>query len=198
MGTFDSTVYIHPSAICESSQVGRGTKIWAFAHVLDGAAVGEHCNIGDHAFLEGGSSIGNGVIIKNQTMVWSGVTLEDDVFVGPGVIFTNDRYPRSRMSSAARERYRRTENWLVPIRVRRGASIGAGAIILCGVTIGEYASVGAGALVTKDVPDYALVIGQPARIVGRVCQCGARRDGDVCPYCKPSISQHARQASHSR
>lgn len=182
----ESTLFIHPSAICESSQVGRGTKVWAFAHVMDGAVIGENCNIGDHAFIEGGARIGDGVVIKNQVMVWNGVTIEDEVFVGPGVIFTNDRYPRSRMSPPAKDRYAKAETWLVPTRVCRGVSIGAGAIIMCGITIGEYASIGAGALVTRDVPDHALVVGQPAQAIGRVCDCGSPLADGECPTCRPS------------
>ena len=165
-----------------------GTRVWAFAHVLDGAVIGDHCNVCDHAFIEGGARIGNGVIIKNGAMIWDGVTLEDDVFVGPGAIFTNDLHPRSRHVRETGERYASTERWLVPTTVRRGASIGAGALIVCGVTIGEYATVGAGAIVTKDVPDHRLVLGQPARPVGWVCRCGISLDAHlVCPHCSRSF-----------
>ena len=165
-------VFVHPSAICECEQIGEGTRVWAFAHVMDGAIVGSHVQIGDHAFVEHGARIGNRVTIKNGAMIWDGVTLEDDVFVGPGVIFTNDRYPRSPRMPGRAQRYRERENWLTPTLVRRGASIGAGAVIVCGVTIGAFAVVGASALVTRDVPDYRLVVGHPAREAGWACSCG--------------------------
>ena len=176
--------YVHPTAICEADDVGEATRIWAFAHVADGAVVGRDCNIGDHAYIEGGARVGDRVTVKNQVMIWDGVTVEDDVSVGPGVIFTNDRYPRSRRLPEASPRYRRQSDWLVPTLVRRGASIGAGAIVLPGVTIGRYASVGAGALVTRDVSDHHVVVGSPARTVGWACVCGVSLAEDLaCPHC---------------
>jgi acetyltransferase-like isoleucine patch superfamily enzyme len=141
VSTTTGGVYLHPTALCESSRVGGGTRVWAFAHVLDGAIIGRNCNIGDHAYVEGGVRMGDGVIVKNGVMLWDGVTLEDYVFVGPGAVFTNDRYPRSRHLPEAAERYNRREQWTIPTVVRRGASIGAGAVILCGVTIGSFATV---------------------------------------------------------
>ena len=184
-----SDAFVHPTALCEADRVGEGTRIWAFAHVLNGAIVGRHCNIGDHAYIEGGACIGDRVTLKNRALIWDGVTLEDDVFVGPGVIFTNDRYPRSPRMKEAGKRYSQPENWLVPTRVCHGASIGAGAVILCGITIGRCATVAAGAVVTHDVPDHALVAGNPATQVARVCTCGMRLDESLkCPQCECSFA----------
>ena len=167
-----SSVYSHPTAQVDTDQIGAGTRIWAFAHVMKGASVGRNCNIGGHCFIEAGASVGNNVTIKNGNSIWEGVTLEDGVFVGPRVFFTNDLRPRSPRLPQVRERYS-NRAWLVPTFVRTGASIGAGAILMAGRTIGEYSMIAAGALVTKDVPPYALVLGSPARIAGWVCQCGA-------------------------
>jgi acetyltransferase-like isoleucine patch superfamily enzyme len=150
------------------------------------ASIGANCNVGDHCFIESGAVVGDNVTIKNGNMIWEGVTLEDGVFVGPHAFFTNDLYPRSSRIPQAGERYR-DHGWLSPTLVRKGASIGAGAVILAGVTIGEFAMVGAGAVVTRDVSAYALVFGSPARVQGWVCQCGqplAFREGTaVCGDC---------------
>ena len=184
-GVLDATVSVHPTAVCESESIGEGTCVWAFAHVMKGAVIGRDCNICDHAFVEGGARLGDGVTVKNQVMIWEGVTIEDYVFLGPGMIFTNDHYPRSPRMAAVAEHYRINKNWLLPTIVRRGATIGAGAIILCGVTIGQYAIIGAGAVVTRDVPAHRLVVGNPARIAGRACICGVPLDGELsCPGCK--------------
>lgn len=169
--------FVHPAALCESTDVGHGTRIWAFAHVMKGARIGRDCNIGDHAFVESGAVLGDRVTLKNQVMVWEGVTLADDVFVGPGAIFTNDRYPRSpRMAGieAVARRYAEKKNWLQPISVERGATIGAGAIILPGLTIRAFALIGAGALVKSDVPSHALIAGNPGVQVGWVCHCAGK------------------------
>ena len=176
--------FVHPAAICESQEIGEGTRVWAFAHVLDGAIIGCNCNVGDHAFIEGGARLGDRVTIKNNAMLWEGVTVEDDVFIGPGVIFTNDRYPRSPRMFEVGARYGRKENWLTPTHIRRGASIGAGAIIGCGITVGRFAGVGAGAVVTGDVPDHRLVYGNPARPAGWLCTCGRPLDETLtCSEC---------------
>ena len=175
---------IHPQALCESNRVGTGTRIWAFTHVMEGACVGRDCNIGSHCFVEAGAVIGVRVTVKNAAMIWEGVTIEDDVFIGPGVMFTNDKHPRSPRSEAAGERYASPENWLTTTRVQRGASLGAGAIILCGVQIGAHAMVGAGSVVTRAIPAHRLARGSPARVVGWVCRCGATlTDVAECSKC---------------
>ncbi len=167
-----NNVFIHPAALVESTQVGAGTRIWAFAHVLAGARIGRNANVGDHCFIESGAVVGDDVTMKNGNMIWEGVVLKDGVFVGPQVCFTNDLYPRSRRLPAASRRYLDKREWLVATIVETGASLGAGATIIAGVTIGEYALVAAGAVVTRDVPPFALVRGNPARIGGWVCKCG--------------------------
>jgi acetyltransferase-like isoleucine patch superfamily enzyme len=164
-------IFVHPTAIVEATQIGDGTRIWAYTHVMQDVSIGDNCNIGEHCFIESGVTIGRNVTIKNGNMIWEGVSLEDGVFVGPQVIFTNDLYPRSPRLSQARLRYA-DRRWLRSTHVERGASLGAGAVILAGVTIGEFCTVGAGATVTRRVPPYALVIGSPARPRGWVCQCG--------------------------
>jgi UDP-2-acetamido-3-amino-2,3-dideoxy-glucuronate N-acetyltransferase len=180
----ENEVFVHPHGLCESDEVGRGTRIWAFAHVCRGAVIGEDCNIGDHACVEGGAKLGRGVVVKNHALIWDGVTVEDFAFIGPAVVFTNDRFPRSRHLPEAAARYREDSSWRIPTVVRRGATIGAGAVIVCGVTIGEYASVAAGAVVTRDVPAHALVAGNPARPLGRVCRCGVVLDSaGACGAC---------------
>lgn len=159
-------VQVHPLGLCESSSVGAGTRIWAFAHVLPGAVVGRDCNICDGAYVEYGAVLGDRVTVKNQVMVFEGVTVGDDVFLGPGVIFTNDLYPRAAL--------KRTGDALTRTRVRDGATLGAGVVVVCGVTIGSGAFVGAGAVVTADVPDDAFMVGNPARQIGWACECGRR------------------------
>lgn len=148
----------HPSSLVESSQIGSGTRIWAFTHILSGAEIGSNCNICDHVFIENDVVIGNRVTIKCGVQIWDGLRLDDDVFIGPNVTFTNDVFPRSK-----------PDHWtLLPTRVEKGASVGANATILPGLTIGKNAMVAAGAVVTKDVPQHAIVAGNPARIVGYV------------------------------
>jgi acetyltransferase-like isoleucine patch superfamily enzyme len=169
----DPSVFVHPMGLCESDRVGPRTRIWAFAHVLPGAQVGADCNVGDHAFIEGGARLGDRVTVKNAVLVWDRVTVEDEVFLGPNVVFTNDLTPRVGFRKAPEE--------LVPTLVRRGATVGANATVVCGVTIGRHAFVAAGAVVVGDVADHALVAGNPARRLGWMCTCG-RRLGDslVC------------------
>jgi acetyltransferase-like isoleucine patch superfamily enzyme len=164
-------VSVHPTAIVETTQIAKGTRIWAYTHVMSNVTIGANCNIGEHCFIESGAIIGNQVTIKNGNMVWEGVQLEDGVFVGPRVSFTNDLYPRSPRLPQVRNRYA-DRRWLKPTVVKRGASLGAGAVILPGITIGEFCMVGAGSMVTKSFPAYALVVGSPARARGSVCQCG--------------------------
>lgn len=148
--------YVHPHGLCESTSVGPGTRVWAFAHVLPRARIGADCNICDHVFVENDVVIGNRVTIKCGVQIWDGVTLEDDVFIGPNVTFTNDAFPRSKQYPEA----------FSQTRVCEGASIGANATILPGVTIGRKAMVGAGAVVVRSVPANAVVVGNPARITG--------------------------------
>lgn len=157
--------FVHPSAIVdEQAQIGEGTKIWHFAHILSGAVIGRDCMIGQGCFV-GNVKIGNGVRIQNNVSVYDGVTLEDHVFAGPSCVFTNVMNPRSEVDRKSEYR---------PTTVKRGATIGANATILCGVSIGEYAFVGAGALVRTNVPAHAVVVGVPTRQVGWMCACGER------------------------
>jgi UDP-2-acetamido-3-amino-2,3-dideoxy-glucuronate N-acetyltransferase len=169
----NDSVYIHPKAIVESEKIGDGTRIWAFAHVMKDVVIGKNCNVGEHCFLETGATVGSNVTIKNGNMIWEGVTLEDGTFIGPGVFFTNDLYPRSPRLPQAHARYQ-GKGWLVRTVVQYGASIGAGAVVVAGITVGSFAMIGAGAVVTKDVSPHALVVGTPARVIGWVCQCGHR------------------------
>jgi acetyltransferase-like isoleucine patch superfamily enzyme/dTDP-4-dehydrorhamnose 3,5-epimerase-like enzyme len=155
------SIFVHPQAICESRTVGPRTRIWAFAHVLPGARIGADCNICDHTFIEGDVRIGDRVTLKSGVQLWDGVRIEDDVFIGPNATFSNDRFPRSK---------RRPSSYL-PTVVKAGASIGANATILPGVTIGQQAMVGAGAVIVESVPPFAVVAGNPARIVS-YCDAG--------------------------
>jgi acetyltransferase-like isoleucine patch superfamily enzyme len=151
-------VFVHPQGLCESTNVGPRTRVWAFAHVLPGARIGADCNVCDHVFVENDVVVGDRVTLKCGVQLWDGVRLEDDVFVGPNATFTNDPFPRSR---------RRPERFVTTV-VRAGASIGANATILPGLTIGAGAMIGAGAVVVRSVPPMAIVVGNPARIVGYV------------------------------
>jgi UDP-2-acetamido-3-amino-2,3-dideoxy-glucuronate N-acetyltransferase len=157
---------VHESSyVDEGARVGAGTTIWHFCHIMAGAIVGERCNIGQNVVIAPGVTIGNNVKIQNNVSVYTGVTLEDDVFCGPGMVFTNVHNPRSHVPR--RNEYRDTI-------VRRGVTLGANCTILCGLTLGRYAFIGAGAVVTRGVPDYALLVGNPARVTGWMCACGAR------------------------
>ena len=154
-------VRVHAKALVETDDIGGGTRVWAFAHVMPEVRLGADCNVGDHTFIESGVRIGDRVTIKNGVAIWTGVSIHDDVFVGPNAVFTNDLRRRSKVY----------DNDVVPTTVRRGASIGANATVVCGVTIGEFAMIGAGAVVTRDVPAYALIVGNPGRFRGHVCRC---------------------------
>jgi acetyltransferase-like isoleucine patch superfamily enzyme len=164
--------FVHPSSLVETNDVGEGTAIWAFVHFLAGVRVGQNCNICDHCFAESGVVLGNNVTLKCGIYLWNGTTLEDDVFVGPNVVFTNDVHPRSK----------NRDYTLRPVLVRKGASLGANSTILAGTTVGRYALVGIGAVVTRDVPDYALIYGNPARQHGWVDETGEKllADGPGC------------------
>ncbi len=158
--------FVHPQALVETEQIGEGTRVWAFAHVMKDAVLGEHCNICDHAFVESNVRIGNGVTIKNGVAVWDGVSLGNHVFVGPNAVFTNDLNPRAEV--------KKTREQFVLTDVQEGATIGANATIVCGVTIGRYAFIGAGTVVIRNVPSYAMLVGNPARQIGYMCECGTR------------------------
>ena len=150
----------HPTAVIdEGAVIGKGTKIWHFSHIMSGAIVGENCTIGQNVLVSPQAVLGNNVKVQNNVSVYTGVICEDDVFLGPSCVFTNVINPRSFISR--KEEFRST-------RVKKGATIGANATIICGVSIGEYAMIGAGAVVTKEVPDYALIVGNPGRQIGWV------------------------------
>jgi UDP-2-acetamido-3-amino-2,3-dideoxy-glucuronate N-acetyltransferase len=158
--------FVHESSyVDDGATIGKGTKIWHFSHVMPGAVIGERCNLGQNVVVMPGTRIGNNVKIQNNVSIYEGVQLEDDVFCGPSCVFTNVLTPRSHVSR--KHEYR-------PTVVRRGATIGANATIICGGTIGEFAFIGAGAVVRGDVPAYGLMVGVPARRIGWVCQCGVR------------------------
>ncbi|HYF03952.1 MAG TPA: acyltransferase [Patescibacteria group bacterium] len=159
--------FVHEKAMCES-EVGEGTRIWAYAHVMKNATVGKNCNIGEHSFVESGAIVGDNCTIKNGVAIWDGVKLESDVFVGPYATFTNDMVPRTKSISS--------EFHLVSTTIKRGSSIGANATIICGTVLGQFCMIGAGSVVTKDVPDFALVYGNPAKVCGWVSMEGERLD----------------------
>jgi acetyltransferase-like isoleucine patch superfamily enzyme len=178
-----STVFIHEKAIVEvGATVGSRTRVWAFVHILPGAVIGEDCNICDHVFIENDVTIGSRVTVKCGIYIWNGVRIEDDVHLGPNVVFTNDMYPRSKRPFELRRTI-----------VRCGASVGANATILPGIIIGESALVGAGSVVTHDVPSQALVVGNPARQIGYVCICGQRLSSRIADeyHCEDCGRQYA-------
>lgn len=156
--------FVHEKSIVETTHIGRGTRIWAFVHILKNARIGRNVNICDHCFIEGNVKIGNNVTIKSGVYLWDGTTIEDDVMIGPAAVFTNDRWPRSKNSNYKQEK----------IVLKKGSSIGANATILPGITIGPHALVGAGSVVTHDVPNFALVYGNPAVVKGYICVCGQK------------------------
>src|SRR5690348_2250569 len=174
----DISYFVHPTAVIdEGSHIGAGTKIWHFSHVMSDCRIGENCNIGQNVVVSPGVVLGNNVKVQNNVSIYTGVTCEDDVFLGPSMVFTNVTNPRSAINR--RNQYAKTV-------VKKGATIGANATIVCGHDIGEYAFIGAGAVVTKHVPDYALVIGNPARQTGWMSEYGHKLQFDqrgeaTCP-----------------
>ena len=158
--------FVHESSfIDEGAIIGKGTRIWHFCHVMSTAVIGEGCNIGQNVLVSNNVKLGNNVKIQNNVSVYTGVTVEDDAFLGPSMVFTNVINPRSHINR--KDEYQ-------PTLVKRGASIGANATILCGITLGRYCFIGAGSVVTRDVPDYALFYGNPGSLKGWICQCGTR------------------------
>jgi UDP-2-acetamido-3-amino-2,3-dideoxy-glucuronate N-acetyltransferase len=180
--------FVHRLALVESNEIGRGTRIWAFAHVMKNARLGCDCNIGEHAFIESGVVLGNNVTVKNGVAIWTGVTVEDDVFLGPNCVLTNDPNPRAYI--------KKSSEVLALTRIQTKATIGANATLLCGISIGRCAFVGAGAVVIRAVPDFALIVGNPARQIGWMCVCGQKLPMPafatlgarcVCTYCQRSF-----------
>lgn len=183
--------FVHPSAdVSPQARIGKGTRVWNRAQVREGAVLGEQCNVGKDVYIDFDVQIGNRCKIQNSALIYHGAILEDGVFVGPQACLTNDRYPRAINPDGS---LKGADDWKVGRTVvRYGASIGAGAIIVTGVEIGRFAMVGAGAVVTHDVPAHGLVVGAPARLVGYVCACGARLEVDDqgrgrCPHCGREI-----------
>ena len=178
------SVFVHERGLCESDEVGDGTRVWAFAHVMPGARVGSGCNVCDGAFIESGAVLGDRVTVKNNVLVWDKVVVEDDVFLGPNAVFTNDFRPRAAVKKGPEE--------FLGTTVRSGATIGANATVVCGVDVGRNAFVGAGTVVTRDVPAHAVVVGNPARQIGWACACGERLGDDlVCPACERRYERDA-------
>ena len=185
----DKPYFVHESSyVDDPCQIGEGTRIWHFSHVMKDSVIGRNCNIGQNVVVSPGVRIGEGCKIQNNVSLYTGVVLEDFVFCGPSIVFTNVVNPRSQVSR--RDEYRTT-------LVRRGASLGANCTIVCGITIGQYAFVGAGSVVTRDVPDFALVVGNPARRTGWMCRCGVKLPaGETsvrCPSCGSPYEVHAGQ-----
>lgn len=171
--------FVHPTAcVDEGAKMGEGTKVWHFTHIMSGANIGKNCVIGQNCFISSRAVLGEGVKLQNNVSVYDLITLEDKVFVGPSAVFTNDINPRAP--------YPKGGKW-IPTLVKEGASIGANATLLCGITIGRWSFVGAGAVVTKNVPDYAIVAGIPARVAGWMCECGVRlrfeKEKATCSKC---------------
>ncbi len=183
--------WVHPSAFVDDGAVlGAGTKVWHFCHVMPGAVIGERCSLGQNVVVMNGTLIGNNVKIQNNVSIYEGVVLEDDVFCGPSMVFTNVINPRSAVTR--KHEYKRT-------LVQLGASIGANATVVCGATLGRYCFVGAGAVVTRDVPDYALMTGVPARRTGWMCECGVKLTEEImqlaCSACGKRYARRGEKVS---
>ena len=183
-------IFIHPTAeVSNKAKIGDGTKIWHHAQISENAEIGENCNIGKGVYIDFGVKIGSNCKIQNYVSIYHGVVIEDDVFIGPSVTFTNDLYPRAFIWS---------EEKASKTLIKKGASIGANSTIICGITIGKFAMIGAGSVVTKEVHDYVLAYGNPAKITGFVCECGRKLEKfeddnkdnfvkGVCKFCKKEI-----------
>ncbi len=173
--------FVHESSYVDDNVIiGNETKIWHFSHIMNDSKIGNNCNIGQNVVISPGVIVGNNVKIQNNVSVYTGVIVEDDVFLGPSCVFTNVINPRSFI--IRKDEYKKTI-------IKKGASIGANATIICGHNIGKYALIGAGSVVTKDVPDYAVVVGNPAKIIGYVCECGNKLDKDMfCSVCNKKIN----------
>jgi acetyltransferase-like isoleucine patch superfamily enzyme len=186
----DPTARVHASAELEADvSIGPKTSVWNRAVLRSGASLGAECIVGRDAFIDEGVQLGDRVKVQNGALIYHGVTVGNGVFIGPGAILTNDRYPRA---VTATGELARGDDWVVsPIELRDGCSIGAGAVVVAGTTVGRFATVGAGAIVTRDVPDYALVAGNPARRLGWVCACGSRLVGPDGAYAAPNPSPNA-------
>jgi UDP-2-acetamido-3-amino-2,3-dideoxy-glucuronate N-acetyltransferase len=178
-----SDYFVHPNALVESTDIGSNTRIWAFAHVMRGARIGRHCNIGDHAFIESGVVLGDNVTVKNGVSIWTNVTVEDNVFLGPNCVFTNDPNPRAYLKKGPEA--------LEAILVKENSTVGANATLLCGVTIGRYAFIGAGTVVLRSVPDFALIVGNPGRQIGWMCVCARK-----LPLKSPESAGSTRSCPH--
>ena len=171
--------------IGKKAKIGEGSKVWQNSIILDGAVLGKNCNIGHNCFIEGRAKLGNGVKLKSNIDVWDLVILEDYVFVGPSAVFTNDKNPRAKYPKAKNPKFGK----LIETFVREGVTIGANATIICGITIGKWAMVGAGAVVREDVSDYSIVVGSPAKTIGFICECGNKLNFEnnnrtECKICK--------------
>lgn len=171
----ENNIFIHNTAdVSKDAKIGYNTKIWNQAQVRENCVIGENCIISKNAYIDTGAILGNNIKVQNNVNIYNGVTVEDDVFLGPSMTFTNDFYPRAF----------NTDWKITKTLVKKGASIGANATIVCGVVIGQYAMIGSGSVVSRDVPDNALVVGNPARIIGYVCRCGMKLTKDnICPDC---------------
>jgi len=183
-------VFVHPTAIIDDNvTIGKGTKIWHFSHILSGSKIGKNCNIGQNCVIGPDITIGNKCKIQNNVSVYKGVTLEDGVFCGPSMVFTNIYNPRAEISKMDQVR---------PTLVKKGATLGANCTIVCGHTIGEYAFIGAGAVVTKDVPEHALMVGNPAKQIGWMCVCGEKLDQHLkCKTCNHKFEKTNNGQIHS-
>ncbi|MDR2475666.1 MAG: N-acetyltransferase [Bacteroidales bacterium] len=184
MQTDNASFFAHPTAVIDTGcQIGEGTHIWHFTHIMSGCVIGRNCTIGQNVVVAPGVTLGNRVKVQNNVSVYAGVVCEDDVFLGPSCVFTNVLTPRSFINR---------KNTFLPTLIKKGATIGANATILCGHVVGEYALIGAGAVLTKDAPPHSLWTGNPARLTGWVCRCGhslhSNEAGETCPECGETLS----------